>query len=62
MEEALYEIASMRRFARLSLVRGTIPDETTTLHFRPLLEKHALADQILATVNGLLARQGLMLK
>lgn len=29
MEESLYEIASMRRFARLLLARGTIPDETT---------------------------------
>lgn len=62
MEEALYEISSMRRFARLSLARGTIPDETTILHFRHLLEKHALAERILATVNGLLVRQGLMLK
>ena len=31
MEEALYEISSMRRFANLSLARGTIPDETTIL-------------------------------
>ena len=52
----------MRGFARLSLARGTIPDETTILHFRHLLEKHALAERILATVNGLLVRQGLMLK
>jgi len=62
MEESLYEIASMRRFARLSLARGTIPDETTILNFRHLLEKHALADRILETVNGLLVRKGLMLK
>ncbi len=61
-EEALYEISSMRRFARLSLARRTIPDETMILHFHYLLEKHALADQILATVNGLLVRQGLTLK
>jgi IS5 family transposase len=62
MEESLYEIASMRRFARLSLARGTIPDETTILNFRHLLEKHALADRILETVNALLVRKGLMLK
>jgi IS5 family transposase len=62
MEESPYEIASMRRFARLSLARGTIPDETTILNFRHLLEKHALADRILETVNGLLVRKGLMLK
>ena len=52
----------MRRFARLSLARGTIPDETTILNFRHLLEKHALAERILETVNKLLVRKGLMLK
>ena len=62
MEESLYEIASMRRFARLSLARGTIPDETTILNFRHLLEKHSLAERILETVNKLLVRKGLMLK
>jgi IS5 family transposase len=38
MEEALYEIASMRRFAGLSLAKGAVPDETTILNFRHLLE------------------------
>src|SRR3546814_17715422 len=37
MEEALYEIAPLRQFARLSLTRA-LPDETTILHFRRLLE------------------------
>ena len=37
MEEELYEIASMRQFAGLSLARGTVPDETTILNFRHLL-------------------------
>jgi IS5 family transposase len=62
MEESLYEIASMRRFVRLSLARGTIPDETTILNFRHLVEKHSLAERILETVNKLLVRKGLMLK
>lgn len=62
MEESLYEIASMRRFARLSLARGSIPDETTILNFRHLLERHALAERILETVNALLVGKGLMLK
>ena len=43
MEEELYEIASMRRFAGLSLSHGTVPDETTILNFRHLLERHDLA-------------------
>lgn len=38
MEEALYEIASMRQFARLSLLEA-IPDKTTILNFRRLLER-----------------------
>ncbi len=41
---------------------GRIPDESTILRFRHRLEKHRLADQILATVNELLAAQGLLLK
>jgi IS5 family transposase len=61
-EESLCEIASMRRFARLSLARGSIPDETTILNFRHLLKKHSLAERILETVNKLLVRKGLMLQ
>lgn len=61
MEEALYEIASMRQFAGLSLTRP-IPDETTILNFRRLLEKYELAGEILTRVNGHLSRKGLMLK
>ncbi len=45
MEEALYDTAVMRRFARLSGL-DTIPDETTILNFRRLLETHDLAPQI----------------
>ena len=39
MEDALYEIASMRLFAHLSL-NSAIPDRTTIMNFRHLLEKH----------------------
>ena len=61
MEEALYEVGSMRAFAGLSLVEA-IPDETTILNFRRLLETHELAGEIFNRVSGHLARQGLMLK
>ncbi|MDI1341920.1 IS5 family transposase [Polaromonas sp.] len=61
MEEALYEIASLRSFARLNL-NEPIPDETTILNFRHLLEANDLADDILKAVNALLARKGLLLK
>ena len=61
MEEALYEMPVMRRFARLGGL-DTIPDETTILNFRRLLETHELAPQILERVNGHLARKGQSLK
>ena len=61
MEEALYEIASLRSFAGLSLSEP-IPDETTILNFRHLLEENDLAEDILAAVNKHLQRKGLLLK
>jgi hypothetical protein len=42
MEEALYEITPMRQFARLTL-SAPIPEDTTIMNFRHLLEKHQLA-------------------
>ena len=61
MEEALHDIALFREFASLSW-DSRIPDESTILRFRHLLEKHKLTDQILAAVNDLLRDKGLMLK
>lgn len=60
-EEALYEIASLRNFAGLKLSEP-IPDETTILNFRHMLEEYDLAEDILRQVNALLARKGLLLK
>ncbi len=62
MEEALYEVAPLRRFAGLSLTRGSVPDETTILNFRRLLETHALAPKVLAAINTHLTDQGLLLR
>ena len=61
MEEAVYEIASLRNFAGLNL-NEPIADETTILNFRHLLEEHELAEDILKEVNAHLARKGLLLK
>ena len=61
MEDALYEIESMRRFAGLSLSKP-IPDETTILNFRHLLEKHGLGKVILKEVNKHLESKGLLLR
>lgn len=60
MEEALYEIASMRRFAGLHLDR--IPDETTILNFRHLLERHGLGKKIFSEINAHLKEKGLQLR
>lgn len=62
MEDALYEIESMRRFAKLEMGVDALPDETTILKFRHLLEQHKLADQILQIVNARLTECGLLLK
>jgi len=60
MEEALYETMILRQFAGLELDR--IPDETTILNFRRLLERHELATEILAVINGYLGDRGLSLR
>jgi IS5 family transposase len=62
MEEALYEVAPLRRFAGLSLTRGSVPNETTILNFRRLLETHDLAPKVLAAVNAYLTDKGLLLR
>ncbi|HEU0198207.1 MAG TPA: IS5 family transposase [Nevskiaceae bacterium] len=59
MEDALYEIESMRRFAGLELCEDRIPDETTICKFRHLLETHQLTDQLFAEVQTHLQAQGL---
>jgi IS5 family transposase len=61
MEEALYEIASLRNFAGLTL-NEPIPDETTILNFRHMLEESDLAEDIFKQVHAHLARKGLLLK
>lgn len=61
MEEALYDTPVMRRFAQLGGL-ADIPDETTILHFRRLLERHGLAAKLFAKVNAHLRRQGLSLR
>jgi len=62
MEEALHDTPLYREFAGLDGWTLRLPDETTILRFRHLLEKHKLAEQMLATVNDLLRDKGLMLR
>ncbi len=61
MEEALVDTPVMRRFAQLGGL-DDIPDETTILNFRRLLETHGLAEKLFAQVNAHLQRKGLSLR
>jgi IS5 family transposase len=62
MEEALHDVPLFREFSGLDNWTTRLPDESTILRFRHLLEKHKLAAQILVVVNDLLRAKGLMLK
>lgn len=61
-EDALYDIEPMRRFAGVELAEDALPDETTILRFRHLLEEHKLTEAIFAEVRDLLEKRGLLLK
>src|SRR6516162_6549961 len=58
-EEALYESVSMRQFVGIDLGREPVPDETTILNFRHLLERHNLGQVLFERVNQHLASRGL---
>ena len=59
VEEALYDSNAMRHFVGIDLGHEPVPDETTVLKFRHLLERHGLGAKIFARVNGYLAGHGL---
>ncbi|MDI9912836.1 IS5-like element ISXo1 family transposase [Xanthomonas oryzae pv. oryzae] len=61
MEEALHEIPTLRRFAQLGGL-DNVPDETTILNFRRLLETHGIAARMLEAVNAHLSRKGQSLR
>lgn len=61
-EETLYDSAAMRRFAGIELGDDRIPDETTILNFRHLLERHGLTQAIFADISAHLADKGITLR
>lgn len=61
-EDSIYDSESMRRFAGVELGDDVIPDESTILRFRHLLEKHELTAAIFGEVNRLLEERRLLLK
>lgn len=62
MEDSLYDSESMRRFARIELGETAVPDETTILNFRHLLEEHNLTRRLFEVVNEYLEKMGLLLR
>ncbi len=58
-EEALYDSITMRQFAGVRTDADIIPDETSILNFRRLLERHQLTERLLAQINAHLSERGL---
>ncbi len=61
-EDAIYDSESMRRFARVELGDEVVPDESTILRFRHLLEQHRLTQAIFDAVRDLLEERRLLLR
>ena len=61
-EDAIYDSESMRRFARVELGDEVVPDESTILRFRHLLERHGLIQAIFDSITGLLEERRLLLR
>ena len=61
-EDMLYDSEAMRRFARVELGEDTVPDESTILRFRHLLEAHQLTAAMFEAVKTLLTEKRLLLK
>jgi len=62
MEDALYDIESLRRFAGIELNEDAIPDETTICKFRHLLETHNLTAKLFTVTEKYLSERGLLLR
>lgn len=58
-EEALLDSTALRRFVGIDLGRERVPDGTTLLRFRRLLEKHQLGEKLFATVGQVLQARGM---
>ena len=62
LEDALYDSQALQQFARLDLSAGGVPDATTLLNFRHLLETHDLCQGLFAAINADLTARGLLLR
>ena len=62
LEDALYDSQALQRFARIELDAEGVPDATTLLKFRRLLETHDLCKALFTAINADLAARGLLLR
>ena len=61
MEDAVYDSQSLRKFSRIDLMHESVPDATTMLKFRHLLESNQLPEKMFAELNLRLHRQGILM-
>ena len=62
LEDAIYDSQALQRFARIDLSAEGVPDATTLLKFRRLLETHDLCQGLFAAINADLTARGLLLR
>lgn len=62
LEDALYDSQSLREFVGIDLARESVPDATTLLKFRRLLEDNELTAQLFDEIKALLGERGLLLR
>jgi transposase, IS5 family len=62
VEDAIYDSYAMRRFLGLDFTCEQVPDATTLLHFRHLLEKHKLGEKLFASQNEIFEAQGWIMR
>lgn len=61
-EEAIYDRNSFQKFLGIDLLANCVPDETTILNFRHLLEQHKLQERFFQVVNEMLTEKGLLMR
>ena len=62
VEDAVYDSYAMRRFLKLDFSKEQVPDATTLLHFRHLLEEHDLGAALFAAQNDVFDAQGWIMR
>ena len=62
VEDAITDSQALLGFVRIDLSREAVPDATTLLQFRHLLEEKDLSKAVCEAINGQLTSQGLMMR